>query len=189
CNDLQGFQVSQSIKTNLSKIEEANILIDKTSSDFQSKIEKEYDSIDVLEFSTAEYQTEILKSLKEFCSLLKDKIKSDNWTNQKIVSNEFKGFIKAVEKIIQKKKEYFNNENDIFTTEFNWFQFFNGLPKEEKILVKELKGKKDWRKSLLIHYLNSILVSSANVDLPTNDSELIDLNGTLSGLEREQLKF
>src|SRR5690606_20027618 len=65
CNDLKSFQVSQSIKSNLLKVEEANILIDKTSSNFQSKIENEYNSIDILEFSTTEYQTEILKLFKE----------------------------------------------------------------------------------------------------------------------------
>jgi superfamily I DNA and/or RNA helicase/transcription elongation GreA/GreB family factor/very-short-patch-repair endonuclease len=189
CADLKDFQISQSIKSNLKRIDESNNLIEQTSSDFQSKIENEYDSIDVIEFSTPEYQSEILKSLKENCSVLREKIKADNWTVHKIQANEFKGFIKVVEKIIQEKKDYFNNENDIFTTEFKWFQFYNGLSNEAKLLVNELKGKKDWRKSFLIHYLNSMLVNSANVDLPTNDSEHIELNGTLGGLEKEQLKY
>lgn len=189
CNDLKGFLVSQSIKDNLLKMEEANKLIDRTSSDFQTKIENEYDSINVLEFSTPEYETDILKALKDSCLLLKEKIKTDSWTCHKIASSEFKGFIKAVDKIIQEKKEYFNNENDIFTTEFKWYQFYNGLSNEAKLLVNELKGKNNWRKSFLIHYLNSMLVNSANVDLPTNDSEHIELNSTLNGLEREQLKY
>lgn len=189
CADLKDFQISQSIKSNLKRIDEANNLIEQTSSDFQSKIENEYDSIDVLGFSTPEYQTETLKSLKDYCSQLSEKIKSDSWTSHKIQANEFKGFIKSVEKIIQEKNNYFNNENDIFTTEFKWFQFYNGLSNEAKLLINELKGKKDWRKSFLIHYLNSILVNSANVDLPTNDSEHIELNSTLSGLEKEQLKY
>lgn len=173
----------------MKRIDESNNLIEQISSDFQSKIENEYNSIEVIEFSTPEYQSETLKSLKENCSVLREKIKADNWTVHKIQANEFKGFIKVVEKIIQEKKDYFNNENDIFTTEFKWFQFYNGLSNEAKLLVNELKGKKDWRKSFLIHYLNSMLVNSANVDLPTNDSEHIELNGTLGGLEKEQLKY
>lgn len=189
CADLKDLQISQSIKGNLKRIDEANNLIEQTSSDFQSKIENEYDSIDLLEFSTPVYQTETLKSLKDYCSRLSEKIKSDSWTSNKIQANEFNGFIKAVEKIIQEKHNYFNNENDIFTTEFKWFQFYNGLSKEAKLLVNELKGKKDWRKSFLVYYLNSMLINSANVDLPTNDSEHIELNGTLGGLEKEQLKY
>ena len=189
CADLKDFQISQSIKGNLKRIDEANNLIEQTSSDFQSKIENEYDSIDLLEFSTPEYQTETLKSLKDYCSRLSEKIKSDSWTFNKVQANEFNGFIKAVEKIIQEKHNYFNNENDIFTTEFKWFQFYNGLSNEAKLLVNELKKKKDWRKSFLVHYLNSMLINSANVDLPTNDSEHIELNGTLGSLEKEQLKY
>ena len=189
CVDLKEFQISQSIKSNLARISEANNLIEQTTSDFQSKIENEYDSIDVLGFSVPEYQTEILKSLKDECSRLNEKIKSDSWTAHKIQADEFKSFIKAVRKIIQEKNDYFNSENDIFTTEFKWFQFYNGLSNEAKLVVNELKGKKDWRKSFLVYYLNSMLVNSANVDLPTNDSEHIELNSTLSGLEKEQLKY
>jgi very-short-patch-repair endonuclease len=146
-------------------------------------------SIDVIKFLTPKYQTETLKSLKEYTSDLRDKIKSDTWTNHKIQTNEFKGFINMVKKIIQEKKNYFNNENDIFITEFNWFQFYNGLSNEAKLIVNELKGKQDWRKSILIHYLNSMLVNSANSDLPTSDSEHKELNKILSGLEKEQLKY
>lgn len=189
CADLKDFQFSQSIKGNLKCIDDANNLIEQASSDFQSKIENEYDSMDVLGFSTPEYQTENLKLLKDYCSRLSEKIKADSWTVHKIQAKEFKSFIKAVEKIIQDKKDYFNNENDIFTTEFKWFQFYNGLSNEAKLIVNELKSKKDWRKSFLVHYLNSMLVNSANVDLPTNDSEHEELNSTLGGLEKEQLKY
>jgi superfamily I DNA and/or RNA helicase/transcription elongation GreA/GreB family factor/very-short-patch-repair endonuclease len=189
CTDLKHFQASQKIKSNLLQIEELNEIIDKTISDFQSKIESEYFSIDILEYSNFEYSTDVLKSIKESSSCLREKIKSDGWVNHIIQFNEFQGFIKSVEKIIQEKKDYFNNENDIFTIEFKWFQFYNSLSSKAKLLVNELKGKKDWRKSFLIHYLNSILVNSANVDLPTSDAEHIELNGTLSGIEREQLKY
>ena len=190
CADLIDFTIVQSIESNLLKIDENNNLIEQTSTDFQSKIENEYDSINILEFSTPEYQTEILKSVKENCLFLLEKINCDNWTvHKKIMSNEFKLFIKDVEKIIQQKKDYFNDENDIFTFEFKWFQFYNSLSKEAKHLIKELKGKKEWRKSLLVHYLNSMLINSANVDLPTDDKDHIELNSTLNGLESEQLKY
>jgi superfamily I DNA and/or RNA helicase/very-short-patch-repair endonuclease len=189
CADLNDFQISQSIKSNLIRIDEVNNQIEQISSDFQSKIENEYDSIDVLRFSATKYESETLKLLREDCSKLSEQIKSDSWTIHTIQDNEFKGFINEVEKILHEKNHYFNNENDIFTIEFKWFQFYNGLSNEAKLLVNKLKGKKDWRKSFLIHYLNSMLVNFANVDLPTNDSEHIELNGTLGGLEKEQLKY
>lgn len=189
CSDLIDFGISNTIKSNLQRIDDFNNLIAQTISDFQYKIENEYNSIDIIELSNPEYQTDVLKSLKENCSVLQEKIKADNWTLNKIQVNQYDEFIKVVEKIIQEKSAYFNNENDIFTAEFKWFQFYNGLSHEANLLVNELKGKKDWRKSFLIHYLNSLLVNSSNGDLPTNDSEHIELNGTLGGLEKEQLKY
>ncbi|MCH7974788.1 MAG: GreA/GreB family elongation factor [Bacteroidetes bacterium] len=41
----------------------------------------------------------------------------------------------------------------------------------------------------LIYYLNSMLVNSANIDLPTDDKDHQELNNTLSNLENEQLKY
>lgn len=187
--DLKFVKVSKSIKIHFLTVDEVTQLIDQTANNFQPKIEDEYDSIDVLEFSNPKYQNDILNSIKISCSFLKDKIESDSWTNHKILAKEFKELIKIVERIIQEKKEYFNNEDDIFTTEFNWFQYYNCLSDEAKLLVNELKGKTDWRKSFLIHYMNLLLVNSANVDLPTSDSDHIELNSALSGLETEQLKY
>ncbi|MCB9235317.1 MAG: GreA/GreB family elongation factor [Bacteroidia bacterium] len=189
CADLKGFPISHSIKDNLLKLDEVNHLIEKTSLHFQTRMENEYDSIDLLGFSKTEYQTEILESLKKLCSQLNEKIRSDNWTVHKIQDKAFKRFNKGIEDLLHEKNVYFNNENDIFTIEFKWFQFYNGLSHEVKGLLNELKGKKDWRKSFLVYYLNSILVKSANVDLPTNDSEHENLNSTMGGLEKEQLKY
>jgi hypothetical protein len=189
CTDLNDFEISQNIKSNLLWLDEANKQIELTEIDFQSKIENEYESINILGFSVPEYQTDILRSLKDACFQLSEKITSDSWIFQKIHVIEFKGFVKAIEEIIQRKIDYFNNENDIFTREFKWFQFYNSLPNESKLLVNELKGKKDWRKAFLVHYLNSVLIRSATVELPTSNSEHIELNDTLSGLEKEQLKY
>lgn len=189
CADLKDFQIYKTIESNLQSIDETNNLLEQAKYNFQSKIDNEYNSIDLLEFSIPKYQTEILKSLKDYCSKLSAKINSDCWTVHNIQPIEFKIYIKSLERIIEDKNNYFNNENDIFTIEFNWFQFYNGLSNEVKSLIDELKGKKNWRKSFLIYYLNTMLINSANVDLPTNDSEHIELNGTLCGLEKEQLRY
>jgi len=189
CIDLENFQSSQSIRICLLKIEEANKSIDRISSEFHSKIENEYASIELLGFSAPNYQTENLQLLKEKCHLLRELIVADNWIVESIETNDYKEFTYLVEKIIHQRKDYFNNENDIFTTEFSWFQFYNGLTNNAKLLVNELKGKTNWRKSFIVHYLQTMLVKSANIDLPTNDFEHIELNSAMSGLEIEQLKY
>lgn len=54
---------------------------------------------------------------------------------------------------------------------------------------KRVKAKENWRKTFMIYYLNSMLINSANIDLPTDDHEHIELSKSLFDLEKEQLKF
>ena len=208
CDDLKCFQYSQSIKSNLKSITDLNKSINEISRDFENKIEEEYKRIFggwtegglEYEFSPrpkflevqsklGTRQTNTLTQLIKNINSLSDKLFEDNWWPKQIFWKSIEFFIQKVSQFISQKKEYFSCENDIFTTEFKWFQFYNALSYEVKNLLSELKGKKVWQQSFLIHYLNSMLINSANADLPTSDSDHIELNGVLSGLEKEQLKY
>jgi DNA polymerase III delta prime subunit len=90
---------------------------------------------------------------------LKVKINVDNWSNRKIGSRRAQSFLLEVTKLIDDSKEYFKI-NDTFFTEFNWFQYYNTLSSKAKNIINELKGKPDWKRTFLIHYLNSLLVLS-----------------------------
>jgi len=189
CADIVSMRFSESIENNLAKINELNELTDKAQIDFEFKVESEYNAIDVLDFSNSAYTSEVLDSLKESSKCLKEKINSDAWINANWADLNFDGFVLLIQGFLKEQKAYFNHENDIFTLEFKWFQFYNSLSNESKLLVNELKEKEDWRKSFLVYYLNTMLVSAANGDLPTGDSEHVELNSTMEGLEREQLKY
>jgi very-short-patch-repair endonuclease len=167
------------LKMDLEQIEET----------FDSKIQTEFQRISLLNVSPNEIEIKSLPLLQEKVNTLFDKIKNDNWTIEKIKFTEFYKFITDLESLIRKKAQYFDSENDLFTIEFKWFQFYNDLSESNKILVNELKAKTNWRKSFLVYYLNSMLVNSADMDLPTNDNEHIQLSDALNGLETEQLKF
>lgn len=121
--------------------------------------------------------------------LLKDKITEDNWFLELTLAKDFNTFLSDLDKIFSSSDIYFKEEQDNFSVEFNWFQFYNSLSNGNKLIIDELKGKQEWRKSFLIHYLNSLLLTSANSDLPTNDNEHIELTATLENLEKEQLKY
>ena len=66
-------------------------------------------------------------------------------------------FIVEVENTISKKNNYFEADQDYFSIEFKWFQFFNSLNAEDKAIVNELIGKQHWSKTFLIHYLTFIV--------------------------------
>ncbi|MFN8291365.1 MAG: AAA domain-containing protein [Chitinophagaceae bacterium] len=163
--------------------------IELIQTEFDSKIQTEFQQVSLLRANPNEIEVKSLPILQEKVNALAEKIQNDNWTKEKIEFTEFYKFITDVERLIRNKTEYFKAEKDLFTIEFKWFQFYNSLSETNKAIINELKPKSNWRKSLLVFYLNSILVSSANLDLPTNDEEHRELDKTLNGVEKEQLKF
>ena len=178
-----------SIESNKNQSNKYQNKITETKKYFDSKIQKEFQQISLLKVNPNEIEIKSLPILQERINSLADKIKSDSWTVEKVKFTEFYKFISDIETLIFSKNEYFKADKDLFTIEFKWFQFYNGLSETNKTIVNELKPKSNWRKSFLVFYLNSMLVNSANLDLPTNDEEHKELDKTLNGVEKEQLKF
>lgn len=156
---------------------------------FDSKIKQEFQQIILLKADPNEIKIKSLPILQKTVNILIEKIENDNWTAGKIKFTNFDKLLFEVSQLIKVKNEYFKADKDFFTIEFKWFQFYNGLSERNKTIINELKYKNNWRKSFLIFYLNSMLINFANIDLPTNDSEHKELNATLKGIEKEQLKF
>ncbi|MBS1535789.1 MAG: GreA/GreB family elongation factor [Bacteroidetes bacterium] len=163
--------------------------IEITKSQFEITIQNEFKKIDLLQSDLNEFDLKSLPRLKEKLFALEDKIKNDNWVNEKIELSEFDNFLNNVTDLIHHKKEYFNTDYDLFTIEFKWFQFYNSLSEINKSIVDELKSKSNWSKTFMVFYLNSMLVNSASLDLPTNDEEHKELDLALNSIESEQFKF
>lgn len=187
--DLSSIEFYEAIKSIEIENNNAKHEIDRLSDEFQSKIGSEYSQIDLLEYDSDQHRTKSLQNLKEVCSGLKSKMNSENWTKSKLATNSLNEFVAHLENLIEQKKNYFDNENDLFSIEYRWFQFYNSLLETHKLLIDNLKSKNDWRKVLLIYYLNSLLVNSASTDLPTNDNEHKELGESLSQIGKEQLKY
>ena len=183
------YKIIGSLTALKSSLSDINSKIESIQKNFDVQILYEFDDIDILTVSSCDLSLSNLQSLQEKSKELMEKINSDNWTVDKINISSFGTFLSDVERIIEFKKAYFSNEHDLFFTEFRWYQYYNGLTEQNKKIINELKGKTDWRKVFLINYLDSLLVSSATVDLPTNENEHFELENTLFGLEKEQLKY
>jgi transcription elongation GreA/GreB family factor len=190
CKDIQiDLPFGKSFKENKVAVSELNAKIEWINADFDSKIQNEFQQISLLEVKPKQIEIKSLPILQEKVKALADKINCDSWTNKKIKFTEFYKFISDIETLLQNKNEYFREDNCLFTIEFNWFQFYNSLSVSNKIIVNELKPKDNWIKSFLVFYLNSMLVNSANMDLPVNDDDHKELDKTLNGLKKEQLNF
>jgi len=183
------YTFDESILESKSTLTEIKSKIESIQIGFDKKIQNEFQQISLLKANPNEIEIKSLPILQEKVNALADKIKGDSWTVEKVKFTEFYKFISDIETVIRNKNEYFKAEKDLFTIEFKWFQFYNGSSAPNKTIVNELKPKNNWRKSFLVFYLNSMLVNSANLDLPTNDDEHKELDKTLSGVEKEQLNF
>ena len=189
CNDFRSISNSTSIADRESTINEFIKEIERLKSGFQDKIEDEYDNLNLLKSENKDYNTETLMSIQSSLQSLKEVIDKQSWTKLTLDYSNHKLLLSSIRSMIASKETFFNNENDLFSIEFKWFQYYNSLSQETKDIIDELSPKENWRKTFLIYYLNSLLVNSANIDLPTNDDDHIELGKSLSELEREQIKY
>jgi superfamily I DNA and/or RNA helicase/transcription elongation GreA/GreB family factor/very-short-patch-repair endonuclease len=183
------YKFDKNFNENKEAISELKTKIEFIRAEFDSKIQNEFQQINLLKANPNEIEIKSLPILQEKVNTLADKVKDDSWTVEEVKFTELHKFITDIETLVHKKIEYFKADKDLFTIEFKWFQFYNSLTENNKTIINELKSKSNWKKSLLIFYLNSMLVNSANLDLPTNDDEHKELNNTLKGVKREQLNF
>lgn len=179
----------KTFKENMEAVSELKAKIELIKADFDSKIQNEFRRISLLAANPNVVEIKSLPILQEKVNALAFKIKGDSWTVEKVKFADVYEFVSDIETLIRNKYEYFKAEKDLFTIEFKWFQFYNALSESEKTIINELKPKINWRKTFLVFYLNSLLVNSANFNLPTSDDEHKELENTLNGVEKEQLKF
>lgn len=184
------------------------IEIENIRSNFQNKIENEFKKLYQgwqeagLEYTwkpkpnfkdsqpqLVDLQTPTLYSLIDSINKLSNKMFEDEWLKKKVYWKSIEYFVYKTSFFISQKKDYFRNENDLLTLEFKWFQYYNSLSDTQKLIIDALVKKEDWRKTFIIYYLNSLLVNSASMDLPTNDLDHIELGKSLSELEKEQIKY
>ena len=187
--DFESIDFSNSIKENRDILKNYKQIIERIDIEFQSKIENEYKFLNLLESTEKECDTELLQKIRTNFNNIKTKIEKQNWTNKELNGDSHNVLISQIKNLIDSKELFFANENDLFSIEFKWFQFYNSLSTDNKLIIDQLKKKANWRKIFLIFYLNSMLVNSANTDLPTNDNDHIELGKSLSEFEKEQIKY
>lgn len=187
--DFESINFSKSIKENQDILKNYKLITERIDKEFQSKTENEYKFLNLLKSTEKEFDTELLQTIKTNFSNLKTKIEEQNWTNKELNGDFHNVLSSQIQTLLDSKEQFFANENDLFSIEFKWFQFYNSLSADNKLIIDQLKEKTNWRKIFLIFYLNSMLVNSANTDLPTNDNDHIELEKSLSELEKEQIKY
>lgn len=187
--DFEDFFCTETLKEKVNHYDTFQSSIINIKENFTNKIELEYKELNLLQSLASEYENELSEKIRNSLQKIIYRIQSDCWSTTELNVTTHYSFISIVEKIIDNKQRYFKNENDLFQIEFKWFQFLNKLLKADQEIIYQLLNKKNWSKTFLIHYLETLLSSKFNNDLPTNDIEHIELSNSLKELEKEQLKY
>ena len=187
--DLDSLTFSSSLNLRKNELLSLEDSFSKMADELILKLNEETKNIDVLNDIEPIYRTESLVNVQKTIGSLKAKFDQHNWTRKKISFDTEKEFYKEFNSLFESYDNFYENEEDLFSIEFKWFQYYNSLSKLHQNVIDELKQKDDWKKTFLIYYLNSMLVNSANMDLPTDDNDHIELGKSLSEIEREQIKY
>jgi len=189
CNDVISIKLSDEIKRKVSNLSNYKESLKEIEINFKSKVKDEFGNLNLIQEIHQDFDTPTLQLIKEKLESLKNKISLDNWSTTVVKGKTEEILINSIQKIIQNKEDYFSNDNDLFSSEFKWFQYYNSLSKQNKKIINQLLEKVNWKKVFLIYYLNSMLVNSANINLPTDDKDHQELTNSLANLEDEQLKY
>lgn len=186
--NLTSIRLEGKLSSDITNIQEVKNLIYRTKVDFDTNIQRDYDRINFLKIDLNIYAGATFIKIQNKANELIRLIRQESWINS-FTCETFGCLINELPKILEIKDRYFDNENDIFSREFEWFQFYNSLNNGDKELIDELKSNENWRQSFMVPYLNSLLLQVANYDLPTSDSEHIQLSQTLNVIKDEQLSY
>jgi very-short-patch-repair endonuclease len=186
-NDCQDLDLSISAK-------EASATLDSIIEDLYlvthpEKTAEEFALLNLLDPAAIAYSSDYTSLLIDNCIETNRKFQKDNWSLKTLDLKSYQSYLKSLETILDEKDCYFNQIVDVFTAEFSWFNYYNNLANEQRALIDELKGKKDWKRTFQIYYLNSLLVYAADGDMPVDDQEHNELRGSLSEIEKEQIRF
>jgi len=189
CSDFETLELSVNLQESIKCLKDFRVKLKSVTDNFEKIITDDYHQLNLLKEVDQIFNTKTLTNLRDELINLQEKIDSDAWSSSSIKTKNESLLIKKIQDLLEKNQNYFNNENDLFSAEFKWFQFYNTLSDIEKIVVGQLLEKTNWKKVFLLYYLNSMLVKSANTDLPTDDNDHKELTRSLGSLEQEQLKY
>lgn len=120
---------------------------------------------------------------------LNSKMVSDQWYTKKINLKSYEDFSNQFNLFREQNSAYFTNSVDLFSIEFDWFNFYYKLLPDRRKLITLLMHSTNWKSAFSAHYLDAILRRSATEDLPINDLKHNDLRQSLTEFDKRQINF
>ncbi len=192
CEDYSEIEIAEDILEIQNNIKKYKDIIQQTKINFTDKITREYDRLNLLQVYQPPLKTAILNNINQEIKNLKNQILNDNWcvnVSFDMINNTHDEVLKIIKDIINKHNIYNQQQDDLFTAEFEWINFYYNLSDTAKLIIDELIPVEDWQNAFKAFYLTQLLIKYADNNLPTNDNDIHQLNIALKDIEKQQLSY
>jgi very-short-patch-repair endonuclease len=189
CSDFVAYSDDKSFDKNIIYVDIFRKQIETQFEAADLNIQDEFDRTDLLIDGLHIFPSDTLDQLRDKLMELKNKVALHNWVQEIPELQSSRNIIEWVAQFVKMYDMFTGHSEDLFSAEFNWVQYHAKLTNQHKIIVDSLSEKQNWSKVFIAYYLNSLLIKSANMDLPTHDKDYGELQSSLSKLEKEQLKY
>jgi very-short-patch-repair endonuclease len=183
------FNIKETLAENVITYRELLQEVLKISEQFLQNIKGEINELNLLVENEYDNQISSIQNLRDKIHCLDQKIKSDNWVKSNSRYTTHKEFIRHVTELLISKDAYFKNGHENFSSEFDWFRYYNALDDKTKKVIDYLKDISFWKDSFLVSYLNTLLTNSADYALPKNDENIKQLREIFDGFNSHQIGF
>lgn len=178
--------LTSDIWQNVKNCESYTSKIQLAKTDFTTKIESDFEQLDVLHFFETNYQTAELKSIQEKTKNLKLLINQDRWTQKSINGNSFQEIIQETDELIF---VFQNAAPELFVATYDWFLFFNSLSPKNQQLVTLLYPISNWKDSFLFAYYSLLLLKKSDNNLVINEENYNNFATKIKHFESTQKSY
>jgi superfamily I DNA and/or RNA helicase len=177
---------SENQKAKITKITEYLIELNKNR---EKIIQNNVEKIKIIPESSVNIKPELSKTIQKKTTKLLDKVKTEKWDLrfQDLQKNHIALF--KLKQYIVQKKEYFDNDNDIFFKEFEWRKYYYNLSTSNRKIIDQLKEKKKWSTAFIIFYLKSLLLLHSDEKLQSGNKVYEKLCKEEDEFKTEQLNY
>lgn len=126
-HNFQPIEISSNLWENQLAYKNYRTSIEETKTNFNQKIEQDFDDFDLLNVYDKNLLNTDLNQIKSKIDALRRKISTDHWITELNFGSQYKEFEKQIKTTLEKYDELENDSNNSFLIIYNWFEFYKNL--------------------------------------------------------------
>lgn len=154
--------------------------------EFPSKIETDFDTLDLLHFYDSKFQNTDLKFIAENTKNLKQLVIQDNWVQIKSKGNSYQESIQEMETLLVR---FQTASKEPYLASHDWFSFYYSLSEKNKQFIDLLVPISNWQASFLYAYYNLLLLKNSDGRLAIKEESYANFTKKVKLFESTQKNY